>query len=413
MTEHPAPNQDAPKPAGADPVRRPTPVSSPASYPTTTSASPLPGADDTQALAPPDEFKNMVKAAASSTELPVVEASAALPPAEIATGALVGNYRIRERLGRGSMGETYLAEQPASGEMVAIKFLNRGASRRWTARFDREVRCQSAVQSPYTVTCQGAGIFEGRRYMVLQYVPGVNLHILLKQLPTRRLAEERALRISYQVLKALQALETQSFLHRDIKPQNVLISGQDNVHLSDFGLVRDLKEPPDDPTKPPEERRITPPNTTLGTAEYMSPEQSLGAELDIRSDLYSLGAVLYRSLTGVPPFRGATTAQTLELVIQKPLTPVRELNPDVAPRTARLVERLLSKKRNDRPRTTGEVEGEMLACFKEARQSVRARAIEEEQVRERTRAPLAVGLAIVGISFVIGFVTALVLHYVR
>lgn len=404
-----APSQPGPNGSPGLPGR-----TSPDSAPAPSNAGRSPGADDTQAIAPPDDFKNLVKAASSGVDLPVVSADAAtVPQPAIATGALVGNYRIRERLGHGSMGETYLAEQPASGELTAIKFLNRGASKRWTARFEREIRCQSAVQSPYSVACQGAGIYEGRRYMVLQYVPGANLHVVLKQLPARRLPEERALRICYQVLKAIQALEAQSLLHRDIKPQNVLISGQDHVHLSDFGLVRDLKEPPPDPAKPDAERRITPPNTTLGTAEYMSPEQSLGAELDLRSDLYSLGAVLYRTLTGQPPFRGETTAKTLELLIQQPLVPVRQHNPEVTPRTAAMVERLLSKKRNDRPRTSAEVEGEMLACFKDLRHSVRARVFQEEQLRERTRAPLSVGLAIVGIAFVIGFVTALVLHYVR
>ncbi|MGH7143616.1 MAG: serine/threonine-protein kinase, partial [Planctomycetota bacterium] len=367
----------------------------------------------------------LVRASGSSIDLPVVEAvgggagstagstGGGGSGSDLTAGTLVGNYRIRECLGRGSMGDTYLAEQTSSGEVVALKFLGRGASNRWTARFEREIRCQAAVQSPYVVSCQGAGIHEGRRYMILQYVAGANLHMILKQLPQRRMYEERALRIGYQVLKSLQAVEAHGFLHRDLKPQNVLISTQDVVHLSDFGLVKDLREPAPPPDAAESERRITPPNTTLGTAEYMSPEQSLGAELDVRSDLYSLGAVLYRMLTGVPPFRGETTAQTLELLIQRPLVPVRERNPEVTERTAVLVERLLSKKRNDRYRSSGEVEGEMLACFKEVRDSVRMRQVEEEALRARTQAPLGIGLAIIGLSFLIGIVTAWVLRFLR
>jgi len=223
---------------------------------------------------------------------------------ELSPGDVFAGCRIEFVLGRGGMGVVYRALQLDLGRPVALKVLasDRSADPEFRERFQRESRLAASFDHPHVVPVHGAGEEDGELYIVMRYVRGSDLHALIKR--DGRLAPERAAAIVGQVGSALDAAHAAGLVHRDVKPGNVLLSGggeEEHAYLSDFGLTRRL-EPGSE---------LTESGQWLGTVDFASPEQLHGERVDARSDVYSLGCVLFAALTGKPPFPRGTVPATL------------------------------------------------------------------------------------------------------
>ena len=216
---------------------------------------------------------------------------------ELSVGQAFGGYQIVELVGSGGMGLVYRAEQRILGRTVALKVIRPeiAESGDYRARFLREVRFAAAVDHPHVVSVFDAGEQEGRLYLAMQWVDGLDLGTLIDR--EQRLAPERAVRIGVQLAQALQAVHDTGLVHRDVKPSNVLvreIGGHDHAYLTDFGIAK----------APAAQNSLTRTGSVIGTPGYLSPEQIRGQQPSPRSDLYALGCIIFEALTGQRPFGG-------------------------------------------------------------------------------------------------------------
>jgi tRNA A-37 threonylcarbamoyl transferase component Bud32/predicted hydrocarbon binding protein len=260
----------------------------------------------------------------------------------------IGGHRLLRPIGRGAMGQVFLAEDEALGRNVAIKVMhpsraNDPAARR---RFLRESRATAAVEHPHVVTIhqvgeyQGAGAFAGAPFIVMQYLAGDTLrghHAKLGRLPLRE-----AVRIGREIAEGLAAAHRRGLIHRDIKPDNVILEGSARkVKIIDFGLARDLDDTAD--------ARVTQDGAVVGTPAYMSPERIGAREIDARSDLFGLGVILYELLADRLPFQGDSMMTVLAAIARGAPQPLGEVVADVPPAVADLVMRLIAHDPADRP----------------------------------------------------------------
>jgi serine/threonine protein kinase len=223
--------------------------------------------------------------------------------AELREGQAFGGYQIVELVGTGGMGLVYRAEQRILGRTVALKVIRPEIAEYgdYRSRFLREARLAAAVDHPNVVSVFDCGEQDGRLYLTMQWVDGVDLGTLLER--EQRLAPERAVRIGVQMAGALQAVHDAGLVHRDVKPANILvrdIGGQDHAYLTDFGIAK----------VPAAQDKLTRSGLMLGTPGYLSPEQIRGQQATPRSDLYALGCVIFEALTGQRPFRGENELAT-------------------------------------------------------------------------------------------------------
>jgi predicted Ser/Thr protein kinase len=217
--------------------------------------------------------------------------------AELDAGQTFGGYHIAELVGSGGMGLVYRAEQRILGRTVALKVIRPeiAESGDYRARFLREARFAAAVDHPHVVSVFDAGEQDGRLYLAMQWIDGLDLGTLIDR--EQRLAPERAVLIGVQLAQALQAVHDAGLVHRDVKPSNVLvrgIGGHDHAYLTDFGIAK----------APAEQDSLTRTGSVIGTPAYLSPEQIRGQQPGPRSDLYALGCVMFEALTGQRPFGG-------------------------------------------------------------------------------------------------------------
>jgi serine/threonine protein kinase len=253
------------------------------------------------------------------------------------TGRIIeGRYRILRVLGEGGMGTVYAGEHVEIGKGVAVKILHPQYSRQQdlVERFRREARAASRIGHPHIVDVTDFGTTEeGCAYFVMEHLDGIDLADVLSH--EQRLEPERACQIAIQICKALEAAHAAGVIHRDLKPENIFLVARDGradfVKVLDFGIARSLHHH--------EARSLTNPGVAMGTPEYMSPEQALGAPADRRSDIYSVGALLYEMMTGAPPHGEAEGLSPVRM--QEPPRPPRELRPEVSEELERVVLRAL------------------------------------------------------------------------
>ena len=244
---------------------------------------------------------------------------------QFAAGLEIGQYRIESKLGEGGMSSVWLALDTRLGRRVAIKFLSDDlADAEARRRFQREAQMASSLNHPHIVTVYDTGEFEGRQYLVTEYVDGGTLKDWVKE--KRRTAKEVA-ELLTGVADGLAAAHQAGILHRDIKPMNILVARNGYAKLADFGLAKLAEDGKIDlAARLPEGR--TRPGLILGTIAYMSPEQASGQPLDSRSDIFSFGAVLYEMLSGKRPFGGQTDLEVLKTIIHGELPPLSEEVPE-------------------------------------------------------------------------------------
>jgi Tol biopolymer transport system component len=235
-------------------------------------------------------------------------------------GRTIDQYRILSKLGQGGMGEVYLAEDTTLGRRVALKILPESfaGSREALERFQREARAAAALEHPGIVAIHEVGSVDGRPYIVMAHVDGQPLNEIIA---AGRLPLEQVRHIVRDVAEALAAAHRAGVIHRDVKPSNIVVDSSGRARLLDFGLAK-----LDDTTA------LTEANVIMGTAQYMSPEQLRGGEVDTRTDVFSLGAVLYELLTGRTPFGGENREATFYSILNHdPRPPRRPGEPDSEP----------------------------------------------------------------------------------
>ena len=268
-------------------------------------------------------------------------------------GTVLNNkYRLDRILGEGGMGRVYVAEQLSMQRPVAIKTLRAVliAEEKLLARFYREARAVSRLSGPHVVAVHDFGVDEatGSPFIVMELVDGVPLSSLLEG--RQALGVERATRIAGQVARTLVEASRAGIVHRDLKPENIMVSrtvdGEDFVKVLDFGIAKLASREG--------EGTLTETGAVIGTPRTMSPEQILGEDVDHRADLYALGCVLYRMLTGTPPFSGASRMEVITAHLTCPATPIPS-SLAVPPALHALCTALLQKERAARPRTTDAV----------------------------------------------------------
>jgi serine/threonine protein kinase/Tfp pilus assembly protein PilF len=266
-------------------------------------------------------------------------------------GTQLQHYRIRERLGAGGMGEVYLAEDTRLGRDVALKFLSAAsqadAERR--ARLLTEARAASALRSSHIAAIYDIGEHDGAVYLVMEYVEGTVLSQRLKEGPV---PIREALAIALQVADALSEAHGRGIVHRDVKSANIVVTPRGEAKVLDFGLAKFLQPLAGTAAV---DARLTFEQTiagmVLGTVSYMSPEQALGRAVDGRSDLFSLGVVLYEMVTGRVPFEGRSFAEVVDAIVNQPPPAPARFNYDVTPALETIIRKALEKSADFRYQT--------------------------------------------------------------
>jgi len=317
----------------------------------------------------------------------------------------MGRYEIVSALGSGGMAEVYAARDSRLGREVAIKVLSTRLQddKGLRERLEREARAASSLNHPGICTIYDIGEHEGHPYIVMERLAGRALDERLRKGP---LEANEILDIAVQLTDALAAAHASGIVHRDIKPANVFLLADGRVKVLDFGIAKvslfaDLEVDGEAPTVGA--TGVTLPGTTLGTCAYMSPEQARGDEVDARTDVFSLGVLLYEAATGTCPFARETAGRTLEAVLTVEPEPVRSLRSDLSEGLERALERALEKDRDLRYQNAVDLRAEIKRLQRDTGHQLAASSPKASSPSRRLLAPAAIGLAAVALTVGVTF----------
>src|SRR5687767_3093376 len=308
-------------------------------------------------------------------------------------GQVVSHYRILEPLGAGGMGVVFKAEDVKLHRTVALKFLRaeHGPDRASTERFLREARMASSLNHPHICTIYEVDEHEGSPFLAMELLEGRTLD---RRIDGRPLEVGLLLKLARQIADGLDAAHARGVLHRDVKPANIFVTDRDQAKLLDFGLAK-LTHESSSITQQPTAVLTTRAGTAMGTVAYMSPEQARGEDLDVRSDVFSFGVVLYEMATGQQTFQGSTTALVFDAILNRdPRAPI-ELNANVPPALERIIARSLDKDRATRYQTIAGMRDDLDLVARERDSAVHIPAASPTRVPASSRAtwPSAVAVA--------------------
>src|SRR4051812_38501311 len=280
----------------------------------------------------------------------------------IEAGTRVGRYEIDSLIGTGGMGEVYRALDTELQRPVAIKFLSADVTNdeNRMQRFIQEARAASALNHPNIITVHEIGRMNEEetapRFFVTEFIDGVTLR---ERMTGAKMKLDEVLDISLQVASALIAAHAAGIAHRDIKPENIMVRRDRIVKVLDFGLAKPTERDAIDTEAATRKIVSTNPGTIMGTVGYMSPEQALGKDVDARTDIWSLGCVLYEMVTGHQPFEGATTSHVIVSILEKEPPPLAAYAQDVPEALEWLVSEALTKDREERCQTAKELQSKL------------------------------------------------------
>ncbi|HYV00160.1 MAG TPA: serine/threonine-protein kinase, partial [Pyrinomonadaceae bacterium] len=265
----------------------------------------------------------------------------------------ISHYHITSQLGEGGMGVVYEAEDTNLGRHVALKFLTpaMAGDESLLQRFQREARAASSLNHPNICTIHGIEQFESEHFIVMELLDGESLADRIRRGP---LDIDSVLTLGVQIVDALESAHSKGIVHRDLKPANIFVTKRGQAKILDFGLAkmanidRVAMSSPADSELPTavRPRDLTEAGSTLGTVSYMSPEQARGEITDARTDLFSIGTVLYQMATGVLPFQGETSAVVFDSILNRDPPPLNQLNPLLPPELGRIIGQALEKDRD-------------------------------------------------------------------
>lgn len=277
---------------------------------------------------------------------------------QLRAGSSFACYEVIRALGRGGMGEVYLAEDKRLGRMVALKLLPTQVTQHGEhlRRFEREARAASSLNHPNILTIYEIGEADGKHFIAAEFVEGKTLRERIRRCPIRL---EEALEVGIQIASALSAAHERGIIHRDIKPENIVVRDDGLVKVLDFGLAKlDGREDTDsEATTRPVFKTAS--GVIMGTVAYMSPEQARGLALDARTDIWSLGCVLYEMVTGRQPFAGPTGGDTIVNILEREPPSVTEALPQASQELQRILGKALSKNIEERYQTARDLASEL------------------------------------------------------
>jgi serine/threonine protein kinase len=366
---------------------------------------------DAEELLKPKEFDNAVSSiystATNRSRHPAPDATVqcvidSLAPTDDPNriGRLAG-YEVTGVVGLGGMGVVLKAIDPALDRVVAIKVMSPHLANNATARkrFSREAKAAATVLHPNVIPIHSVSSDESVPFLVMAYIRGGSLKQRLDRVGF--LSTLEIVRIGSQVAAGLSAAHEQGLIHRDIKPENILLEdGIERVTLTDFGLARAV-----------DDTSVTREGTIAGTPQYMSPEQARGESIDQRSDLFSLGSVLYTLCTGRPPFRAESSFGVMRKISDEEATPIRELNPDIPEWLVLIIRKLMAKDKSDRFDSAGEVRELLEACLSHIQHptifKLPLQLSGQEHFAFRKRFSLSVYSLTIGVLTMLGLLTAI------
>lgn len=292
----------------------------------------------------------------------------------IGMGTVLGGFEIEREIGRGGMGIVYKAHELSLNRKVALKVLSKRLSfdDEFVKRFRREAQMVAALNHPNIVNILAYGEEKGQRYFAMEYIQGKDLGQILIEKSV--MATEEALSITAQVASALDEASARGIVHRDLKPANIMIGEMGRVKVTDFGVAHFQGA----------DTKMTRTGLFLGTPEYASPEQVMGETLDVRSDIYSLGAVLYKMLSGDPPVVEKSPLAVIAKIATEPVRPIEEVNASVPKPLCELIGKMMARKPGDRFQSPSEV----LAAINECANALKISApLVESRVADPVKIP--------------------------
>jgi predicted Ser/Thr protein kinase len=319
---------------------------------------------------------------------------------------LSDRYEVEELVGTGGMSSVFRAHDRLLDRKVALKVLHQQYSEDddYVERFRREARAVATLSHPNIVTVIDRGEHEGRQFIVFEYIHGENLKALIERRGPAPVTT--SLELAMQIARGLSFAHQQGLVHRDVKPQNILLNGDGQAKVTDFGIARSLDV----------QHGMTQTGTVLGTSDYIAPEQAQGQRVDEHSDVYSLGVVLYEMLTNEVPFPGENFVAVAMRHINEAPPSIRDKRPDVSPRLEAAVQRAMAKRPEDRFQTMGDFCTELEANLAESQgETVVTAAVSKPARAQRARRPGAhpwpIVLALVILIAIGATIAYLVVHH--
>ncbi len=298
---------------------------------------------------------------------------------------MIAHYEILDKLGAGGMGIVCRARDTKLGREVALKLLpeNLATNPSYLQRFQREARAASALNHPNICTIYEIGEYQGRHYIAMELLEGQTLRAMIQS----KVPVDQIIRIALQIADALEAAHTKGIVHRDIKPANIFITQRGHAKILDFGLAKlasanrmESSQTAAVQSSEIAQEYVSTPRATIGTLPYMSPEQALGEELDSRTDLFSLGSVLYELATGIPVFKGSTQPLLFQEILTKNPVPAQNLNSDLPAKLEEIIGKLLEKDRDLRYQTAAD----LCADLKRLKRDLEVRQVMAADLRGQT-----------------------------